>query len=251
MQPLYNQPFDTPVYHENREKFKNFKPKLIHYLKRRHLERKAREKHLTENYEKLMQEWLKKLEKRESNPTKKAKDNKTKEFFEKQFPELKKQFQDKERLSRAGQRVIRSDAEMSDILLGIQEQELEDQKMRSYAVVPPILFDPKIRRYKFINNNGLVENPLEEYKELQMVNIWTTQEKEIFREKFLEHPKNFGLIASYLERKTVAECVQYYYLSKKRENYKQLLRRHVRKRTRKLDSRSISSLISQIKSNRR
>merc|ERR1719266_2888530 len=55
--------------------------------------------------------------------------------------------------------------------------------------------------------------------------MWTGPEKDIFQEKYLQHPKNFGLIAQYLERKTVADCVQYYYLSKKTENYKQLLRK--------------------------
>ena len=64
-----------------------------------------------------------------------------------------------------------------------------------------------------------------EYKERQFMNIWTPFEKEYFREKYLQHPKNFPMIASYLERKTVSDCVQYYYKSKKTENYKRLLRK--------------------------
>ena len=188
---------------------------------------------MTETYDKLMMSWLKKLEKKETNPTKKTKDAKLREYFEKQFPELRKQREDRERFSRVGQR-IRSDAELEEIMDGIQEQELEDKKMRSYAVIPPILLDSRLKKYRFMNKNGLIEDCLTEYKEKQMLNVWTNQEKEIFREKFLQHPKNFGLIASYLERKTIAECVQYYYLSKKSENYKQLLRKHVKKRTRAL-----------------
>jgi len=33
------------------------------------------------------------------------------------------------------------------------------------------------------------------------INVWTAQEKQIFKEKYLQHPKNFGLIASFLEKK--------------------------------------------------
>lgn len=52
-----------------------------------------------------------------------AKDLKLREFFEKQFPELKKQREDKERISRVSQR-IRSDAEWEEIIDGLQEQEV-------------------------------------------------------------------------------------------------------------------------------
>ncbi|XP_023222534.1 nuclear receptor corepressor 1-like [Centruroides sculpturatus] len=232
--PMYNQPMDTQIHHENKKKFATFKKSLIQYFKRKHQERQIRENYLTDTYSQFMQVWLKKIEKKENNANRRAKEAKVREFFEKQFPELKKQREDKERFSRVGQR-IRSDAELEEIMDGLQEQEMEDKKMRSYAVIPPILLDSKQQRLQFINRNGLVEDPMAEYKERQMLNIWTDQEKEIFREKYLQHSKNFGLIATYLERKSVADCVQYYYLTKKSENYKQMLRKHnVRKRTRTL-----------------
>lgn len=233
LQPLYNQPSDNAIYLENKNQFLLFKKRLLLYFKKRHQEKQAREKYLTQTYEKMMQIWLKKLEKKETVVVKKAKDAKMREYFEKQFPELKKQREDKERFSRVGQR-IRSDAELEEIMDGLQEQELEDKKMRSYAVIPPIIMDSRHKQYRFINKNGLIEDPLNEFKERQMLNVWTEQEKDIFRERFLQHPKNFGVIANYIERKTSADCVQYYYLSKKSENYKQQLRKHVKKRTRAL-----------------
>ena len=52
-----------------------------------------------------MLSWLKKLEKKETNPTKKQKDVKLREYFEKQFPELRKQREDKERF-RASDNVL-------------------------------------------------------------------------------------------------------------------------------------------------
>jgi len=91
------------------------------------------------------------------------------------------------------------------------------------AVVPPILLDPSQRKLCYHNTNGRIEDYESEYKERQVLNVWTQSEKEIFREKYVQHPKNFGLIASYLDRKSVPDCVQYYYLSKKTENYRQLL----------------------------
>lgn len=103
---------------------------------------------------------------------------------------------------------------------------MEDKKMRSYAVVPPLLLDSKQRSIYYVNNNGRLEDFAADYKEKQLLNVWTQSEKEIFKEKFMQHPKNFGMIASYLDKKSVCDCVQYYYLSKKTENYKRLLRKY-------------------------
>lgn len=104
---------------------------------------------------------------------------------------------------------------------------MEDKKMRSYAVIPPLLLDARQRLYSFVNNNGRIPDFVSEYKERQVLNFWTKTEIEIFKEKFIQHPKNFGVIASYLDRKSACDCVKYYYHSKKEENYKRLLRKFI------------------------
>ncbi|KAJ8953646.1 hypothetical protein NQ314_007253, partial [Rhamnusium bicolor] len=157
----------------------------------------------------MMQEWrLRKVDRIESTTKRKAREAKNREFFEKVFPELRKQREDKERFNRVGAR-----ADMEEIMDNLQEQALEDKKMRSYAVIPPILLDQGEKKIKYKNNNGFVEDMEAVYKSRQFLNVWTPSEKEIFKDKYLLHPKNFGIIASYLDRKSVSDCVQYYYLS--------------------------------------
>lgn len=74
--------------------------------------------------------------------------------------------------------------------------------MRSYAVIPPLLLDSRQRRLIFNNENGALIDMEAEFKERQNLNVWTTGEKEVFKEKFLQHPKNFGAICLSLDRKS-------------------------------------------------
>ncbi|KAH9399358.1 nuclear receptor corepressor 2 [Tyrophagus putrescentiae] len=88
---------------------------------------------------------------------------------------------------------------------------MEAQKMRSYAVIPPIMYDSTMKPpVKYDNRNGFIEDPFLLYKEVENINIWTEGENR------------------------VADCVQYYYHSKKKEKYKELLKKHANKRTRAL-----------------
>lgn len=57
------------------------------------------------------------------------------------------------------------------------------------------------RKYKFIDKNGLISEPMSEYKERKQMTNWSAEEKEIFKEKYLERPKQFGQIAEMLEKK--------------------------------------------------
>ncbi|XP_073916880.1 nuclear receptor corepressor 2 isoform X2 [Castor canadensis] len=236
--PLYNQPSDTRQYHENIKINQAMRKKLILYFKRRNHARKQWEQKFCQRYDQLMEAWEKKVERIENNPRRRAKESKVREYYEKQFPEIRKQRELQERMqSRVGQRgsglsmsAARSEHEVSEIIDGLSEQENLEKQMRQLAVIPPMLYDADQQRIKFINMNGLMDDPMKVYKDRQVMNMWSEQEKETFREKFTQHPKNFGLIASFLERKTVAECVLYYYLTKKNENYKSLVRRSYRRR---------------------
>ncbi|XP_061025328.1 nuclear receptor corepressor 2 isoform X19 [Eubalaena glacialis] len=236
--PLYNQPSDTRQYHENIKINQAMRKKLILYFKRRNHARKQWEQKFCQRYDQLMEAWEKKVERIENNPRRRAKESKVREYYEKQFPEIRKQRELQERMqSRVGQRgsglsmsAARSEHEVSEIIDGLSEQENLEKQMRQLAVIPPMLYDADQQRIKFINMNGLMDDPMKVYKDRQVMNMWSEQEKETFREKFMQHPKNFGLIASFLERKTVAECVLYYYLTKKNENYKSLVRRSYRRR---------------------
>ncbi|XP_055991693.1 nuclear receptor corepressor 1 isoform X7 [Sorex fumeus] len=235
--PLYNQPSDTKVYHENIKTNQVMRKKLILFFKRRNHARKQREQKICQRYDQLMEAWEKKVDRIENNPRRKAKESKTREYYEKQFPEIRKQREQQERFQRVGQRgaglsatIARSEHEISEIIDGLSEQENNEKQMRQLSVIPPMMFDSEQRRVKFINMNGLMEDPMKVYKDRQFMNVWTDHEKEIFKDKFIQHPKNFGLIASYLERKSVPDCVLYYYLTKKNENYKALVRRNYGKR---------------------
>jgi hypothetical protein len=55
-------------------------------------------------------------------------------------------------------------------------------------------------------------------------NIWTDLEKAIFVDKFLQYPKNFHKIASFLANRTTKDCIKFYYDSKSTIEFKSLLK---------------------------
>lgn len=57
--------------------------------------------------------------------------------------------------------------------------------MRQLSVIPPMMYDSEQRRVKFINMNGLMDDPMKVYKARQFMNVWTEHEKEIFKEKWV------------------------------------------------------------------
>jgi len=80
--------------------------------------------------------------------------------------------------------------------------------MRDLAVFPPMLLDERQKKLRFINNNGFLDDPKAINEEtLSKSHYWTDTEQEIFREKYLQRPKNFGYISSALHNKVFFYCL--------------------------------------------
>jgi nuclear receptor co-repressor 1 len=177
-------------------------------------------------YDKNYREWQKSIEKDEKLIL--NKDLTTyREIFEKSFPELRKTREDKEK-----KQATINDSSTSEQHISLntntieQELEVEEEKMRKSSIVPPIMYDKWQRKHQYFNQNGLIKRDAAEfYKERTKMPCWLPEEKQIFIEKFTQSPKNFGYISSFLENKTTEQCVQFYYMTKKTENYKNLLRK--------------------------
>ncbi|OQV16204.1 putative Nuclear receptor corepressor 2 [Hypsibius exemplaris] len=191
-------------------------------LKKDRQAKQIRERYLKERYKQLSQAYMSRLEKTENNPKKKVREAKMRDYYERQFPEIKKMREDKIRDSRTGSRKG-DETDGSGSANGTEESELE--KYHRNAVLVPMLLDAKDRSRHFYDRNRLVENCANDYKLSITSCFWTQEEKDIFKEKYLQRPKDFGFICSFLKRKTVHDCVQHYYLTKRKEMYKQMIKK--------------------------
>jgi hypothetical protein len=80
-----------------------------------------------------------------------------------------------------------------------------------------------------------VEDPWAVEKERANQNPWTDMEKCIFLDRFLQYPKDFRKIASFIRDKSTADCVEFYYNSKKNMPYKTALKEHLQRKKKKMD----------------
>ncbi|KAF4382220.1 hypothetical protein G4B88_011549 [Cannabis sativa] len=91
---------------------------------------------------------------------------------------------------------------------------------RNNLKMPALILDEREKIVsRFISNNGLVEDPCVVEKERAMINPWTPEEKEIFMDKLASCGKDFKKIASFLDHKTTADCVEFYYKNHKSDSF--------------------------------
>ncbi|PIA26810.1 hypothetical protein AQUCO_08700001v1 [Aquilegia coerulea] len=102
---------------------------------------------------------------------------------------------------------------------------LSDSKVIHYRdnlKMPSLVDEQEKRMLQFVSSNGLVEDPCATEKERAMINPWTPKEKAVFLEKLGTIGKDFRKIASYLDHKTTADCVEFYYKNHKSESFEKI-----------------------------
>ncbi|THH21143.1 hypothetical protein EW146_g340 [Bondarzewia mesenterica] len=115
---------------------------------------------------------------------------------------------------------VRSDLEMEQIIASLGNEDLTDPAhlaLRNVAKIPDMISvtHGKVTAF-FDDTNNVVDDPLTFYDPIPSVITWTDEEQQIFVEKYAAHPKQFGIIAESLPHKTQTQCVQFYYMHKKR-----------------------------------
>lgn len=129
--------------------------------------------------------------------------------------------------------VVRSEAEMEQVLKGLAEEEQQkaadtkakDQSARE-ADIPDMIIDQS-EMLIFRDTNGLLrtnEDVLAFFQFDVPADTWGPMEQKIFCERYAQFPKQWGKIAQEIEGRDFKACILHYYMTKKTCNYKELVR---------------------------
>ena len=122
--------------------------------------------------------------------------------------------------------MVSTEADFEAILAEFADDAAKDPNLRASkttAVVPDMM-TLRERKLAYDDENDIVDDPLEFYDHAGTAEpIWTDEERMAFQKRYLTYPKQFGKIAEVLENKTAAQCVAYYYRTKKNVDYKGML----------------------------
>lgn len=135
--------------------------------------------------------------------------------------------------------VVRSEYEQEQIIAELTAKEALEKRIAHGGIRPPrqICKVENMSTAAFINTfeSHKTLDPVKESQEQSRSNIWTDMEKCIFLDRFLQHPKDFRKIASFLRNKSTKDCVAFYYHSKQSVPYKVALKEHLMRRKRRGD----------------
>lgn len=250
---LYSEPSETPYYHFNQKRHEMMGPIVKEYI-RNHKTR------LNEHWEKLSEEYevRKRLyEKQQRKLAKKSRGSistSRKSIFEgsKETSNRKtdeKEAQTVETAGSAGGRStnnpyrrarrgdpVRSEYEQEQIIAQITEKEAMERRITHGGSKLPRQVCPLEQELTavYVNTfNSHKVDPVQEAREEALTNIWTDMEKCIFLDRFLQFPKDFRRIASFLRNKTTMDCIAFYYDSKQTVPYKGALKEHILRRKKK------------------
>lgn len=115
------------------------------------------------------------------------------------------------------------------------DQEIRKKRLKNAltTIVPDMIVTIQERKSRYFlrdgkgqgcMTNGVVSDWKKREKAETHVNPWNDLEKCIYIDKFLQYPKNFARISSFLSNKNTGDVIAFYYRTKKVVDYKAMLR---------------------------
>jgi len=250
---LYSEPSEAPYYQFNEKRHEEMGPIVKEYIRSHKTKLNEHWKRLSEEYEvrkRLYEKQQRKLAKKSRGSISAVK----KSIFAGNTETPAKESDEKEgkageaaggtggrstnnpyRRARRGD-PVRSEYEQEQIIAQITEKEAMEKRITHGGSKLPRQICPLEQELSaiYVNTfNSQRVDPAEEAREEAMTNIWTDMEKCIFLDRFLQFPKDFRRIASFLRNKTTQDCIAFYYDSKQTVPYKGALKEHILRRKRK------------------
>lgn len=117
----------------------------------------------------------------------------------------------------------------------LADQEIRKKRLKNAltTIVPDMIVTIQERKSRYFlrdgkgqgcMTNGVVSDWKKREKAEMHVNPWNDLEKCIYIDKFLQYPKNFARISSFLSNKNTGDVIAFYYHTKKVVDYKAMLR---------------------------
>ncbi|CAG8500871.1 6781_t:CDS:2 [Ambispora leptoticha] len=219
---VYNILLEYPIFKKTIEDKAFYEFYITQNIIAKKLDLEEKEKALKNQYKMLYESWVQKNEKLEKLAGKKKKPEKL-EVIAGPSSEETAGGNNRSLAGRAYRRgdAARSEAELKEIIKDLEAAELRNPELRArrtLATIPSMILDIfELETLIFDDSNRIVVDPTEFYEiKRDTLSDWKPEEIEKFKNAYSEYPKQFGKIADLISSKTTNQCVEFYYLNKKK-----------------------------------
>jgi hypothetical protein len=227
-------------YDENIQKHQKFKGLLIKRIAKHRKEQHEEIEEIEKEYYAAYENWEKRVKKWENHQMKKLLKNKNSAEYlmmnEQPVGNVQQSFRKKSAMMDNLNDLPPNQKNYDPMKMPVAylHPETDFRYVKTLTKIPPMIYDEEERERVFKNTNSQFDDSNQAIRLRNTVNNpWLPEEKAIFIQKYLEYPKEFGKIASFLPNKNVNDCVLYYYLNKKTLKFKNLTRQAIQIRERR------------------
>ena len=205
--PLYECPAELQCFHDNVKAHAEVGHRIQEILKKRAEAENERKRELAVTYMKHRRTWVLRLEGKYEKPEKGSGKQDHGGGSSRGLKPERTPMRSSSRLRPNMSGIVRSEYELNEAINRLAAVE----RMKTLVKIPDMLSEEEKRAIRFPSKNGLRRDPVADLQADRDLRPWTQEERDIFIEKYMEFPKQFRQIASFLEHRTTGDCIKYYY----------------------------------------